>query len=79
MHPCAPFRRRVLCVLGFNPCCSCALCARRRWWWVQGLLASMKFHRGLVACCVEVVAACYRMVSCAFPKVGSEPGGWGAG
>lgn len=36
---------------------------------VAALLASTKFHRGLVACCVEVVAACYRMVSCAFPKV----------
>ncbi|KAG2492649.1 hypothetical protein HYH03_009065 [Edaphochlamys debaryana] len=33
------------------------------------LLSSTKFHRGLIACCVEVVAACYRMVSCAFPKV----------
>ncbi|PNH01487.1 Retinoblastoma-related protein, partial [Tetrabaena socialis] len=36
---------------------------------VAALLSSAKFHRGLVACCVEVVAACYRMVSCAFPKV----------
>nr|BAN18540.1 retinoblastoma-like protein [Pleodorina starrii]BAN18541.1 retinoblastoma-like protein [Pleodorina starrii] len=33
------------------------------------LLSTGKFHRTLVACCVEVVAACYRMVSCAFPKV----------
>nr|BCL66182.1 retinoblastoma-like protein [Volvox reticuliferus] len=36
---------------------------------VTSLLLAGKFHRALVACCVEVVAACYRMVSCAFPKV----------
>nr|BAN18542.1 retinoblastoma-like protein [Volvox africanus] len=36
---------------------------------VAPLLASGKFHRALVTCCIEVVAACYRMVSCAFPKV----------
>nr|BAN18530.1 retinoblastoma-like protein [Gonium pectorale]BAN18531.1 retinoblastoma-like protein [Gonium pectorale]BAU61598.1 retinoblastoma-like protein [Gonium pectorale] len=36
---------------------------------VVALLSSSKFHRGLVACTVEIVAACYRMVSCAFPKV----------
>nr|BAN18534.1 retinoblastoma-like protein [Yamagishiella unicocca]BAN18535.1 retinoblastoma-like protein [Yamagishiella unicocca] len=36
---------------------------------VTALLVATKFHRGLVACCVEVVSACYRMVSCAFPKV----------
>ncbi|GFR43170.1 hypothetical protein Agub_g4220 [Astrephomene gubernaculifera] len=35
----------------------------------MSLLSSTKFHRGLIACCVEIVAACYRMVSCAFPKV----------
>nr|BAN18536.1 retinoblastoma-like protein [Eudorina sp. 2006-703-Eu-15]BAN18537.1 retinoblastoma-like protein [Eudorina sp. 2006-703-Eu-15] len=33
------------------------------------LLSAGKFHRALVACCVEVVAACYRMAGCAFPKV----------
>ncbi|KAG2429306.1 hypothetical protein HXX76_011074 [Chlamydomonas incerta] len=33
------------------------------------LLGSAKFQRGLIACCIEVVAACYRMSSCAFPKV----------
>ncbi|PNW81668.1 hypothetical protein CHLRE_06g255450v5 [Chlamydomonas reinhardtii] len=33
------------------------------------LLGSAKFQRGLIACCIEVVAACYRMVSCAFPNV----------
>nr|ADI46925.1 MAT3m [Volvox carteri f. nagariensis] len=36
---------------------------------VTSLLSAGKFHRALVACCIEVVAACYRMVSCAFPKV----------
>nr|BCL66114.1 retinoblastoma-like protein [Volvox africanus] len=36
---------------------------------VSSLLLAGKFHRALVACCAEVVAACYRMVSCAFPKV----------
>ncbi|KAL6752965.1 hypothetical protein V8C86DRAFT_2737461 [Haematococcus lacustris] len=33
------------------------------------LLNSTNFHKGLVACCLEVVIASYRMVSAAFPKV----------
>jgi retinoblastoma-like protein 1 len=40
------------------------------------LLSAGKFHRALVACCVEVVAACYRMVSCAFPKVSTTYQPW---
>nr|ABM47317.1 retinoblastoma-related protein [Volvox carteri f. nagariensis]ACA58120.1 retinoblastoma-related protein 1 [Volvox carteri f. nagariensis]ADI46854.1 MAT3f [Volvox carteri f. nagariensis] len=36
---------------------------------VTSLLSAGKFHRALVACSAEVVTACYRMVSCTFPKV----------
>ncbi len=33
------------------------------------LLSSSRFHRCLVACCVELVTASYRMPGTAFPKV----------
>mmetsp|Transcript_9001 Transcript_9001/g.19330 ORF Transcript_9001/g.19330 Transcript_9001/m.19330 type:complete len:1231 (-) Transcript_9001:1802-5494(-) len=35
----------------------------------SGMLTAIKFHRGLMACCMEIVIAAYRMVSSTFPHV----------